>query len=226
MTGLLDATIALNGRVVLSGVSFTPSAGALTVLCGPNGAGKSTLLRALAGLLPGVPPADPRRLAYLPQDPRCAWALTVRQVVALGRLPHRDDAAGPVQRAIAACGLGALAEARIDRVSGGEARRAMLARALATEAQTLLLDEPTADLDPRAGHQVMRLLRDVAQAGAAVVAVLHDIDLAIRYADRIVVVRNGQIDADLPAAQALPAVAAAFGLPFGTDPTPRLLPPA
>src|SRR5206468_3836519 len=114
---------------------------------------------------------------------------------------------------------------RIDRISGGEARRAMLARALASEPEVLLLDEPTADLDPAAAFEIMALLRTIARAGSAVVVVLHALDLAMRYADRIVVLREGQIVADLPASQALPAAAAAFGLPYGPDPEPRLLPP-
>jgi ABC-type cobalamin/Fe3+-siderophores transport system ATPase subunit len=118
-----------------------------------------------------------------------------------------------------------LRNARIDRISGGEARRALLARAFATEPEVFLLDEPTADLDPASAHAIMALLRGVADAGRSVVVVLHAVDLALRYAHRVVVVRGGRIAADRPAAQALPAVAEAFGLPFGSDPQPRLLPP-
>ena len=101
----------------------------------------------------------------------------------------------------------------------------MLARVFATEPDLFLLDEPTADLDPAASHAIMRLLRDTAEAGRAVVVVQHDIDLATRHAHRIVVLRAGRIAADLPAGDALPAIAAAFGLPFGSDAAPRLLPP-
>jgi iron complex transport system ATP-binding protein len=118
-----------------------------------------------------------------------------------------------------------LRDARVDRISGGEARRAMLARTFATEPDVFLLDEPTADLDPAASHAIMRLLRATADAGRSVVVVLHAVDLAVRYAHRMVVLADGRIVADLPAAQALPAAAAAFGLKFGTDPEPRLLPP-
>jgi iron complex transport system ATP-binding protein len=99
----------------------------------------------------------------------------------------------------------------------------MLARAFATEPDTMLLDEPTADLDPASAHEVMGLLRRTAEAGRAVVTVLHAIDLAIQYAHRVVVLGEGRILADLPAAQALPAAAAAFGMRVGTDPSPRLL---
>jgi len=217
--------ISLGGRAVLQDIRFAARPGEMVAVCGPNGAGKSTLLRALAGLLPGLPAPDPRRVAYLPQGARCAWGLTIEQVAALGRVPHRDTAMAPVTNALEMCGILHLRAARIDQVSGGEARRAMLARAFATEPEVFLLDEPTADLDPAAAHAVMRLLREAAGSGRCVVVVLHAIDLALRYAHRAVVLAAGRITADLPAEQALPAAASAFGLPYGTDPAPRLLPP-
>jgi iron complex transport system ATP-binding protein len=161
----------------------------------------------------------------LPQGARSAWGLTVEQVAALGRIPHRDQAAAAVTRALQVCGIETLRAARVDRISGGEARRAMLARAFATEPEVFLLDEPTADLDPAASHAIMRLLRTTADAGRTVVVVLHALDLALRYAHRVVVMVDGRVTADVPADRALPAAAAAFGLPFGTDPEPRLLPP-
>jgi len=223
---LRRAGIALGGRTVLQDVDFAAGPGELVALCGPNGAGKTTLLRALAGLLAEFPRPDPRRVAYLPQGARCAWGLTVREVAALGRIPHRDAATAPVTAALAACGILPLSQARIDRISGGEARRAMLARAFATEPEVFLLDEPTADLDPAAAHAILRLLRATADAGRTVVVVLHAVELAIAYAHRVVVVQAGRIGADLPADQALPAAASAFGLRVGVDLSPRLLPPA
>ncbi|MGA3403262.1 MAG: ATP-binding cassette domain-containing protein [Acetobacteraceae bacterium] len=222
---LASPTISLRDRPVLHDIDLTIRPGELVAVCGPNGAGKSTLLRALAGLLPGTPPRDPRRVAYLPQGARCAWGLTVAQVAALGRIPHHDSAQAPVTHALQSCGILALRDRRVDRISGGEARRAMLARAFATEPDVFLLDEPTADLDPAAAHSVMRLLRDTAEAGRAVVVVQHAIDLAIRFAHRVVVLQSGRMTADLPVRDALPAAAAAFGLPFGLDSEPRLLPP-
>ena len=219
------AVVSLHGRAVLHNIACTIRPGELVAVCGPNGAGKSTLLRALAGLLPGMPPREPRRVAYLPQGARCAWAMTVGEVAALGRIPHGDAAGTPVTYALQSCGILALRDRRVDRISGGEARRAMLARAFSTEPDLFLLDEPTADLDPAAADGVMRLLRHTAEAGRAVVVVQHAIDLAIRFAHRMIVVRSGRITADLPAREALPFVAAAFGLPFGVDPEPRLLPP-
>jgi iron complex transport system ATP-binding protein len=223
--GVAHLSVALGGRTVLHDVSLTVGPGELVAFCGPNGAGKSTLLRALAGLLPHTVPPDPRRIAWLPQGARSAWGLTVEQVATLGRIPHRDRAPGPVTRALQLCGIEALRAARVDRISGGEARRAMLARAFATEPEVLLLDEPTADLDPAASHAIMRLLRATADGGGTVVVVLHALDLALRYAHRVVVMTDGRVTADTPAARALPAAAAAFGLPFGADPEPRLLPP-
>jgi iron complex transport system ATP-binding protein len=223
--GVSHLSIELGGRAVLRDVSFTARPGELVALCGPNGAGKSTLLRALAGLLPGTKMPDPRHVAYLPQDARCAWGLTVEQVAALGRIPHRDEAPGSVMNALELCGIVGLRAARIDRISGGEARRAMLARAFTTEPGVFLLDEPTADLDPAASHAIMRLLRATADAGRTLVVVLHALDLALRYAHRVVVLVDGCVFADLPVDEALPAAAAAFGLPFGVDREPRLLPP-
>ena len=225
MITLAASRIMLGDRAVLHDIDFSAAAGSLVALCGPNGVGKSTLLRALAGLLPGMPARSPKQVAYLPQGARCAWGLTVAEVAALGRLPHGDRAPAPIARALQLCDLEALQSARVDRISGGQARRAMLARVLATEAQTLLLDEPTADLDPAAAHAIMALLRRIAQAGATVIVVLHALDLARDYADRMLVLCGGRIVADATPAAALPAAAAAFGLPFGLDPAERLLPP-
>jgi iron complex transport system ATP-binding protein len=223
--GLRAKSIALNGNAILHDIDFSAGPAELVALCGPNGAGKSTLLRALAGLLPGTAGQDPSRVAWLPQGARCAWGLTVEQVATLGRIPHRDRAEGPVTKALEVCGIVGLRAARVDRISGGEARRAMLARTFATEPDVFLLDEPTADLDPAASHAIMRLLRSTAEAGRTVVVVLHALDLALRYAHRVVVLAGGRMTADLPAGEALPAAAAAFGLRFGPDPEPRLLPP-
>jgi iron complex transport system ATP-binding protein len=217
-------SVALAGRAVLHEVRFQAGAGELVAVVGPNGAGKSTLLRGLAGLLPGGRP-DPVRVAWLPQGARCAWGMSVAEVVALGRVPHGDVGEAAVEAAIAACGLADLRGARIDRLSGGQQRRVMLARVLAGAPSVLLLDEPAADLDPAAAHEVMALLRGRAEAGACVVAVLHDIGLALHHATRMVVVEGGRIVADGVPGAVLPAAAAAFGLPFGPDPRPRLLPP-
>ena len=220
-----NLSVVLGGRTVLHELSFAAEPGALVALCGPNGAGKSTLLRALAGLLPGGRP-EPRRIGFLPQNARSAWGLTVAEIAALGRIPHRDAAVAPVEAALHACGIASLRDRRVDRLSGGEGRRAMLARVFATDPEIFLLDEPTADLDPRAAHEIAALLAATARSGRIVIAALHALDLTLHHAARMVVMQEGRIIADAAPAAALPAAAAAFGLPFGSDPTPRLLPPA
>jgi iron complex transport system ATP-binding protein len=240
MIALRTPALRLGRRLVVRDIALEIADGQFVAMCGPNGAGKSTLLRALAGLLPGTPERDPRRVAYVPQGAHCTWVLTVEEVAALGRIPHGDSAGAPVIRALEACGLIGLRNARVDRISGGQARRAMLARAggqarramlaraFATEPEVFLLDEPTADLDPAAAHEIMTLLRDIAHGTPprSVVVVMHALDLALRYADRMLVLREGRVMADAPPLEALPIAAAAFGLRFGSDPAPRLLPPA
>jgi iron complex transport system ATP-binding protein len=222
--GVHDLSVRLGGQEVLHAVTFRPVAGAVTALCGPNGAGKSTLLRALAGLLPGGRPS-PRQTAYLPQGASCAWGLTVRQVATLGRIPHGDTNEAAVDAALGACGVTSLADRRVDQISGGQARRAMLARVLATEPRCLLLDEPVADLDPAACHDVMRLLRRFTSGGGTVVVVLHALELAAHYADRLVVLQAGRIIADGAPADVLPAAAAAFGMIYQPGAMPLLRPP-
>jgi iron complex transport system ATP-binding protein len=222
MTALDHFSLTLQGKPVLRDITMRPEPGTLLALCGPNGAGKTSILRALAGLLPGAPAPDPRRVAYLAQNAHASWSVTVEQIVTLGRIPHGDTAAAPIDNALLRCGIQALRHARIDRISGGEARRAMLARVFATKPETFLLDEPTADLDPAASHAILRLLRETAEAGAAVVVVLHAVELAAEYAHRIALVDQGRIVADLPAVAALNQAAALFGMRAGSG--PRLLP--
>jgi iron complex transport system ATP-binding protein len=248
MTGLDRFCLTMGSRQVLHDITLRPERGAMLALCGPNGAGKTSILRALAGLLSGSPPPhpppphpppphpplprpppppaaprpNPRQVAYLPQNAHASWPLTVEQIVTLGRIPHGDAAAAPIDNALRQCGIEALRHARIDRISGGEARRAMLARVFATEPEMFLLDEPTADLDPAASHAILRLLRETAEAGAAVVVVLHAVELAAEYAHRVVLVDRGRIVADRPAATVLEEAAALFGMRAGTG--SRLLP--
>jgi iron complex transport system ATP-binding protein len=228
MIGVQGLSVSLGGRPVLRDVGFAAGAGEFVALVGPNGAGKTTLLRALAGVLPAAPARqpDPRRVAYLPQGARCAWGLTIRQVAALGRLPFGGQDAGETEAALRACGVLALAGRRIDQVSGGQARRAMLARALAGRPAVLLLDEPVADLDPPAAHEVMALLAGFAAAGGTVVAVLHALDLAAAYAGRIVVLAEGRVVADGPPDAALPLAAEAFGMVWQRGHVPVMVPGA
>ena len=223
MIALQDYSVSLGATPVLHDIRFTAQAGEFIALCGPNGAGKTTLLKALAGLLPGGTP-QPQRIAYVEQNARSAWGLTVREVVALGRTPHRDTNGAAIDRALASCGMAELAARRIDRISGGQARRAMLARALATEPEILLLDEPVADLDPAAAHDIMGLLAELAVQGSIVIASLHAVELAVRYATRMVVLQHGRIRADDAPLAAMPVAAACFGLDWGFGTLPGLLP--
>jgi iron complex transport system ATP-binding protein len=148
----------------------------------------------------------------------------VRQVAALGRIPHGDAGDAAIAAALAQAGVAQLADRRMDEISGGQARRAMLARALATEPRVLLLDEPVADLDPAASHEVMRLLLAFAAAGGTVVAVLHALDLAAAYAHRLVLLQAGRILADGAPWDVLPQAAAAFGMQLLPDARPLLWP--
>jgi iron complex transport system ATP-binding protein len=206
-------------RMVLHGCTLAVARGEVVAIVGPNGAGKSTLLRVLAGLLrptsgsvriDGVDLATlgraelARRIAVVPQIFDTLFPFSVREVVGLGRTARLGmfggaspaDAAA-VERAIADLDLAELASRRIDRLSGGERQRAVLAMALAQEADVLLLDEPTVHLDP--AHQVamLRLVRELACArGLAVAAVLHDLNLAASMATRLVVIADGRVVCD------------------------------
>ncbi|KXU30075.1 ABC transporter [Sphingobium sp. 22B] len=211
-------SVRLGRHPAVSGVDLALGPGELVGIIGPNGAGKSTLIRAMLGLVKRengfvlIDGADSarlgrqqiaRRIAYLPQGQTLHWPLAVERLVALGRLPHL----GPLSR------LSVEDEALIDaalmradalhlkgrvatELSGGERARVLLARALAVGAPALIADEPLAALDP--GHQidVMDLLRAEARAGSLVVTVLHDLGMAARYCDRLVLMDRGAPVAD------------------------------
>ena len=206
--------VGLGGRTIVEGAHLVLAPGELVGLIGPNGAGKSTLIRALAGLLPHTGtvlldgrPADrlsprerARSLAFLPQQRRVEWAVSVREVVALGRHPFRETFAGltpadeaAIEEALAMVEAMHLAHRPANALSGGETARILLARALAVGAPLLLADEPTAALDPYHQLHVMELLRARAQRGTGVLAVLHDLTLAARFCDRLVVLQGGRI---------------------------------
>lgn len=227
--------VRLDRTPIVKDASLTLRAGRFTALVGPNGAGKTTLVRALAGVLPaegeiglgGRPLSDlsPRerakRIAYLPQGNTFHWPMPVEQIVALGRYPHGDPFSPSteadrraVAHALAVTGAQELAHRPVTHLSGGEKARVALARALATEAHILLADEPTMSLDPRHQLVVMELLRDQAHRGGAVLAVVHDLALAARYADRVIVMQNGQISADDNPQEALSEerIASIFGI--------------
>ncbi|MWD29121.1 ATP-binding cassette domain-containing protein [Aquicoccus sp. SCR17] len=204
------------GRTILEGLDLELQAGQVTALLGHNGSGKSTLLKLLArqerpsaGALSffGTPldgwggRALARRLAYLPQHLPTAEGLCVRELAALGRYTWHGPLGRPgpgdraaVEAALADCGLDALADRRVDTLSGGEAQRAWLSMLIAQEAECLLLDEPISALDIVHQVEVMALVRRLCRArGRSVLVVLHDINMAARYCDRVVALRQGRL---------------------------------
>ena len=221
-------TVRRGGRLVLDGIDLALCAGEVSVIIGPNGAGKSTLIAVLAGLLPpltgqalldGTPLPDldrrarARRIALLPQHTDIAWPITVRSLVELGRIPHqgafglREADHASVQRALISAGIQAFAERPVADLSGGERARVLIARALAGDADWLLADEPLTGLDPGHALDALALFRREAQRGAGVLLTLHDLDLAARVADRILVLSDGRILADgAPATALTPAL--------------------
>lgn len=233
----LRAVSALRGhRAVVDRVSLALHAGEWVALVGPNGAGKSTLLHLAAGLL--VPAAGEvmlggraeadwpsraraRQLAWLAQSPEGDPDMLVRDVVELGRLPHRGwlawgaSSTAPdravVDEAMAQADVAALASHRLGRLSGGERQRVHLARALATQAPVLLLDEPLAHLDPPHQRRVAQVMRETARAGRALLSVMHELPIALS-ADRIAVMGAGRLLALGPASD--PSVRSALAEVF------------
>jgi iron complex transport system ATP-binding protein len=234
---LRGVSFAYAGARVLEGIDLDVRPGERLAILGPNGAGKSTVLRLLAGtlapdagqvfldgaVLASLRGADrARRVAFVPQETRVAFDFTVLEIVLMGRSPRLGllgiEGAKDLEiarQALAFTDAEALAERPISQLSSGERQRVLLARALAQEPDTILLDEPTAFLD--LGHQVRihRLLAGLHRdRGTTVVFVSHDLNLAARYADRIVLLAGGRILQDGPPARVLTpeAVRAAFGV--------------
>jgi len=220
-----NLSAALGRRPVLHQIDATLRPGRMIGVIGPNGAGKSTLARAVLGLVKaraGAVTIDGRSvatiasrelatmIAYLPQGQTLHWPLSVERLIALGRLPHlgpmsRVSAADAaiVREAMARADVSDLSGRIATELSGGERARVMLARALAVGAPAIVADEPLASLDP--GHQmdVMALLSLEAEAGALVIVVLHDLTMAARYCDELLLLHRGRLIADGPPAHVL-----------------------
>lgn len=210
-----NLTVRLGGIDVVRDASLRLDAGHFVALIGPNGAGKTSLLRAIAGLVAsvgkvtvdGAPLAGlsmrerARRIAYLPQGHAVHWPLNARDVVALGRYPHgvndparmREPDIAIVHAAMVRTDTAGFARRPVQSLSGGEKARVMLARVFATQASILLADEPTAALDPHHQIAIFQTLKDEAARGRLVVAVTHDIGLAARLADTLILIDRGRI---------------------------------
>lgn len=211
-----DLRLGYGDRVVVDGLDIDVVDGTITAVIGPNGCGKSTLLRGLGRLMPPrrgevlldgkqihkMPTREVAKvLGLLPQSPLAPEGLTVADLVARGRHPHQswyrqwsaDDEAA-VARALEMTGVGDLAERTVDELSGGQRQRAWLSMALAQGTDLLLLDEPTTYLDLSHQVDVLDLIGQLHHAsGRTVVMVLHDLNLAARYADRLVAMKDGAI---------------------------------
>jgi iron complex transport system ATP-binding protein len=219
-----EISVRLGGRTILDNVSVTLPPNEFVALVGPNGAGKTTLIKALAGLIPAFGKVEiegrdraqmkarerAKTLAYLPQGHDFSWPLPAAEIVALGRFPHADpfspvtpEDRQAVTQALELTGMKAYATRIVTTLSGGERARIALARVLATQAKILLADEPTMSLDPRHQFVVMEILRHTARMRGATLAVVHDLSLAARYADRVLILEKGRIVAEGKPAETL-----------------------
>ena len=212
--------IGFNGASLLRNVDLSVASNEMVGLIGPNGSGKTSLLRVLGNLRApdaGTVQLDGRkvgqfgerelskRIAYLAQGGDAHWPMRVDDLIALGRLPHRQRFGGPnnsdraaIERALLAADLGSLRHRTMAHLSGGERMRVLLARALAVQAPLLLADEPVAALDPLHQLRVMKLLMSTARSGTGIVVVLHDLSLAARFCDRLVLIARGGVVAQGP----------------------------
>ncbi|MFI0019026.1 ABC transporter ATP-binding protein [Streptomyces sp. JUS-F4] len=208
-------TVGYGGRPVIDALDVAIPPGVVTTIIGPNGCGKSTLLRTLTRLLKpagGTVVLDgedigrlrtrdvAKKLGLLPQAPVAPEGLTVADLVARGRHPHQSwlrqwssDDADVVRRALAMTGVADLAERPVDSLSGGQRQRVWISMTLAQGTDLLLLDEPTTYLDLAHAIDVLDLVDDLHESGCTVVMVLHDLNLATRYSDNLVVMRDGAI---------------------------------
>ncbi len=230
------AGLRIGGRHLVRDVTIEVAPGRITALVGPNGAGKSTLLRLLAGLwrpteghvtLDGTSLSRLSRrvlaqqISFVPQETGIDVPFTVRELVTMGRHPHlgRFDMPGPadaeaVDSALARADVAHLADRFVTELSGGERRRVVIARSLATGSRVLLLDEPTANLDIDHVIETLTLLRALAASGATVALALHDLNVVARWADEVTVLHDGRLRAAGPPALVLDddLVASVFGV--------------
>jgi iron complex transport system ATP-binding protein len=231
-----DAGFRVDERWLVRAVTLAFEPGQLVALVGPNGSGKTTLLRLLSGVwepsegrvtlegrsLRAIPRRmAARRVALVPQDTHIAFAFTVREVVAMGRHAHRGrfererpEDRRAVEDAMSRADVSSLANRLVTELSGGERQRVLIARCLATEADHVLLDEPTANLDIAHALEVLTFCRALAAEGRTIVIALHDLNAALRFATRAVLLSRGRIEAQGEAATVLTpeAISRVFGV--------------
>jgi iron complex transport system ATP-binding protein len=221
-----DLTVHLSDKPTLSEISFTAAAGSLLGILGPNGAGKTTLLKAIVGLLHhrGMvlqagqslsalnSKERARRVAYVPQRSLLNAPLAVASVVAQGRYCHGSDLTAltpadrtAIEHALHTTDMTAFAQRPFTELSGGEQRRVLLARALATEAPVILLDEPNASLDLSHALRLFHHMKQLAASGRTLIVVLHDLNDALRWCDSALLLSEGRIMAHGPPAQVVSA---------------------
>jgi len=233
-----------SARPALDQVSLQVPDGSLYAVLGPNGSGKSTLMRALLGTVPveaGRALVDDREasawsrrelaqaVGVVPQAETISFPLTVRELVAMGRYPYlgplgseREDDRRAIRRALEECDVPDLATRDVTTLSGGELQRVRIARALAQEPRALVLDEPTASLDIRHEMAILELLRAAADGGKTVLVVTHGLDLAARFADRILLLAGGRVAAEGPPAEVMRSqvLEAVYRWPIAVAPDP------
>lgn len=231
-----DVHAGYGSKEALRGVSLSVFPGQVVGLLGPNGSGKTTMLKVLCGALPvrsgtvtslGQPMADlssqerAKRIAYVPQSEDHAFDFTIRELTLMGRFAHGDGIFETASdRRVAEAAMRAsdcleLADRQVSTLSGGEAQRALIARALAQESPVLLCDEPTTHLDPKHQIEVAHLIRKLAQDGKGIVVTTHDLNMATACCDRVVLLRAGECTFEGPLEKAtLPHLHSAFDVPF------------
>lgn len=236
-------SVRLDDQTILDDLAFDLAPGTWVGLLGPNGSGKTTLLRAISGVLPyegalrlddrevtaWSPRALARRLAFVRQSPSLTFDFSVQELVLLGRAPHKSwlqsysaQDRSMVREALTQVDLAGFAERSVLSLSGGELQRVFLAQALVQEADLLLLDEPTSHLDVHYQFAFMEQVAALVARGCAVFAVFHDLELAARYADRLLLLDGGRLVADGPPAAVLTPerIAQVFRMDASVEPAP------
>jgi len=220
-TEVLNLTVRLAGKVILDNVSFSAEHGALITVIGPNGSGKTTLLRAIGGLLDDHegsvcidgqeiesmnPGSIGRKIAFVPQNPPETHNFTVLDIVSMGRYPHTgrfqmgsSNDGEIIENAMLVTDVLNLRNRKVSELSGGERQRVFIARAFAQNTPIIIMDEPTANLDIQYQLKILKLMQEYSRKGVCIVTAIHDLSLASRYADRMVLLNQGTIvSAGLP----------------------------